>query len=316
VAPTELRGDPVATEIRDSVAKRVNSLRDRGRVPTVGTVLASDATAAHRFMDLKHEACGELGVATRDQRLDPDGPPDSVVEAVETLSTDPDVDAVFVQTPLPDAVDAAALGRHLDPAKDVDCFHPENLGRLVAGDPRYVPATTAAVCHLLAHYDVPVAGRDTAVVGRSRAIGRPLANRLLRDTDPGNATVTVCHSRTRDLGAKTRNADLLVTAAGTAGLVEESMLSPGVVVVDVSANRLEGASTGDDHRGDDQGDPGSEVDATVVGDVDAEAVRAKAAAFTPVPGGVGPVTLAALLDNVVTAAERHSQRDDRGDTQE
>ena len=315
MAPTELRGEPVATGIRDAVADRVQSLRERGRVPTVGTVLASDSAAAHRFMDLKHEACGELGVATRDRRLDPDGPPDSVVQTVETLSADPNVDAVFVQTPLPDPVDAAALGRRLDPAKDVDCFHPENLGRLVAGDPRYVPATTAAVCRLLAYYDVDVAGRDAVVVGRSRAIGRPLANRLLRDADPGNATVTVCHSRTRDLGAKTRAADLLVTAAGTAGLVEASMLSPGTVVVDVSANRLEGVET-DDHQGDDQADPGSDVDVTVVGDVDAEAARAKAAAFTPVPGGVGPVTLAALLDNVVTAAERRVRRDQRDDAGE
>jgi len=145
VAPTELRGEPVAAEIRDAVTDRVRTLCERGRVPTVGTVLASDAPAAHRFMDLKHEACGELGVATRDRRFDPGARPSTVVDTVETLSSDPDVDAVFVQTPLPEAVDAAALGRRLDPAKDVDCFHPENLGRLVAGDPRYVPATTAAV---------------------------------------------------------------------------------------------------------------------------------------------------------------------------
>ena len=313
VAPTELRGEPVATAIRESAADRVRSLRERGRVPTVGTVLASDATAAYRFMDLKHEACRELGVATRDRRLDPDGPPDAVVETVETLSADPDVDAVFVQTPLPDGVDAAALGRRIDPAKDVDCFHPENLGRLVAGDPRYVPATTAAVCRLLAHYDVPVAGRDAVVVGRSRAIGRPLANRLLWDADPGNATVTVCHSRTRDLGAKTREADLLVTAAGRPGLVDESMLSSGTVVVDVSANRRVEAEAADE--GADATGVGGAT-ATVVGDVDEEAARASAAAFTPVPGGVGPVTLAALLDNVVTAAERRSLGEERDDSRE
>jgi len=286
VVPTELRGEPVAADIRGSVAGRIQTLRERGAVPTLGTVLASDAPGAHRFMDLKHEACAELGVATRDRRLDPDGPPNAVVETVGTLSEDPRVDAVFVQTPLPESVDTVALGRRLDPAKDVDCFHPENLGRLVAGDPRFVPATTAAVCRLLAHYDVTVAGRDVVVVGRSRAIGRPLASRLLWDAEPGNATVTVCHSRTRDLDAKTRAADVLVTAAGEPGLVDRSMLSAGVVVVDVSANRQ------------DDGDP------AVVGDVDAESARAKAAAFTPVPGGVGPVTLAALLDSVVTAAER------------
>ena len=307
MAPTELRGEPVASEIRDSVDRRVESLHDQGTAPTLGTVLASDAPGAHRFMDLKHEACAELGVATRDRRLDPGVPPSAVVETVETLSEDPEVDAVFVQTPLPESVDTAALGRHLDPAKDVDCFHPENLGRLVAGDPRFVPATTAAVCRLLEYYDVSVAGRDAVVVGRSRAIGRPLANRLLWDTEPGNATVTVCHSRTRDLGAKTREANLLVTAAGQPGLVDGSMLSSGVVVVDVSANRRDDGESGD-------GEPGGDGDPTVVGDVDAEGARTNADAFTPVPGGVGPVTLAALLDNVVTAAERRRRADTRADS--
>ena len=164
------------------------------------------------------------------------------------------VDAVFVQTPLPDGVNAAAVGRRLD--------------------------------RLLDHYGVRAAGRHAVVVGRSRAIGRPLANRLLWRSDPGNATVTVGHSRTADLGAVTRRADVLVTAAGKPGLVDGSMLSSGVAVVDVSANRR--------------------PDGSVVGDVDAGSARRKADAFTPVPGGVGPVTLAALLDNVVTAAERRA----------
>ena len=293
----ELSGEPVATAIRDEVADRVRALREDGTVPTLGTVLASDAPAASRFMDLKHEACADLGIATRDRRLDAHASESAVVEAVAEPSEDPEVDAVFVQTPLPDGVDASAVGRRVDPAKDVDCFHPENLGRLVRGDPRFVPATTAAVCRLLAHSDVRIAGAHVVVVGRSRAIGRPLANRLLWDAEPGNATVTVCHSRTRDLAATTRRADVLVTAAGEPGLVDGSMLAPGTVVVDVSANR----------RSPDPGAvDGHGTDPTVVGDVDAESARKRAAALTPVPGGVGPVTLAALVENVVTAAERRA----------
>lgn len=294
---TELRGEPVAEAVRESVADRVRMMRDAGTVPTLGTVLASDAPDAAHFMDLKHEACATAGVATRDHRLGTDASETAVVEAVEGLNEDPDVDAVFVQTPLPEGVDVSAVGPRIAPEKDVDCFHPDTLGRLVAGDPRFVPATTAAVCRLLTHYGVTVAGAHVVVVGRSRAVGRPIANRLLWDAEPGNATVTVCHTRTSDLGATTRRADVLVTAAGEPRLVDGSMLTPGAVVVDVSANRRPTDSGGED--------------GSVVGDVDAASARERAAALTPVPGGVGPVTIAALLDNVVTAAEHRADATDR-----
>ncbi|MEF8853291.1 MAG: bifunctional 5,10-methylenetetrahydrofolate dehydrogenase/5,10-methenyltetrahydrofolate cyclohydrolase [Haloarculaceae archaeon] len=303
--PTALRGEPVATAVRDDVADRVRALRDGGTVPTLGTVLASDAAGAARFMDLKHEACADLGIATRDRRLGGHASESAVVEAVDALSEDPEIDAVFVQTPLPIGVEHGAVGRRVDPAKDVDCFHPANLGRLVAADPRFVPATTAAVCRLLAHYDVRVAGAHVVVVGRSRAIGRPLASRLLWDAEPGNATVTVCHSRTRDLAAQTRRADVLVTAAGEPGLVEGSMLTPGTVVVDVSANRRPSGPDPTDRDAAAAGEDGA-TDSTVVGDVDAESARERVAAITPVPGGVGPVTLATLVDSVATAAERRA----------
>ena len=288
--PTEqLLGEPIAASIREEVRERVDDLRERGTVPTLGTVLMSDAAADERFMDLKHAACDDAGVATRDVRLPPGAPASRLHRAVERLSADPGVHAVFVQVPLPDHVATIDVRRRLDPAKDVDCFHPENLGRLVAGDPRFVPATPAAVERLLAAYDVTVEGRDVAVVGRSDVIGKPLANRLLRDAPGGNATVTVCHSRTTDLGAHTRRADVVVTACGVPELVDGSMIEEGATVVDVSANRVDA----DTERGYE-----------VVGDVEFASARERAAAITPVPGGVGPVTLATLLDNVVLAAER------------
>ena len=287
----ELRGDPIASAVRAEVADRADTLRTAGTVPTLGTVLMSAAPAAKRFLDLKHEACAALGIETVDRRIPPDAPASTLTETVTSLSDDPTVDAVFVQTPLPDHVDGLEFSRRIDPAKDVDCFHPENLGLLVEGAPRFVPATTAAVCRILAWYDVPVTGRDVAVVGRSRAIGIPIANRLLWDDDPGNATVSVCHSRTADLAAKTREADVVVTACGQPALIDGEMLADGATVVDVSANRVDA----DTQRGYE-----------VVGDVDFESARDVVDAITPVPGGVGPVTLAMLLENVVLAAERRA----------
>jgi methylenetetrahydrofolate dehydrogenase (NADP+)/methenyltetrahydrofolate cyclohydrolase len=291
VSTERLLGEPVAAGIRGEVRERVERIGSRGSVPTLGTVLMSDDPADRRFVGLKHDACERVGIETRDVRIDPGEPASRLYAAVERLSADPDVDAVFVQVPLPGGVEVSEVRERIDPRKDVDCLAYENLGRLVAGDPRFVPATTAAVLRLLDAYDVPVEGRDLVIVGRSPVIGRPMANRLLRKELPGNATVTVCHSRTADLGSVTQRADVLVTACGVPELVDRSMLSPGVTVIDVSANRRP-ANT----------ERGYEV----VGDVDFEGGREVASAITPVPGGVGPVTLAALLGNVVLAAERRT----------
>ncbi|MFC7222497.1 bifunctional 5,10-methylenetetrahydrofolate dehydrogenase/5,10-methenyltetrahydrofolate cyclohydrolase [Halalkalicoccus sp. GCM10025322] len=299
-----LHGEPVAAEIREEVTHRVRELAERGVVPTLGTVLMSDDPADERFMDLKHSACDDAGVATRDVRLEPSAPVERLHGALEDLCTNPEVHAVFVQVPLPEHVSMAAVRRRIGPEKDVDCFHPENLGRLVAGNPRFIPATPAAVRRLLAAYDVPVEGEDVTIVGRSDVIGKSLANLLLQDAPCGNATVTVCHSRTSDLGEKTRRADIVVTTCGVPELVDGSMLSSGVVVVDVSANRRpadaderDTSSARSSTRSDDDG-------TEVVGDVEYESARNVAGAITPVPGGVGPVTLSILLRNVVLAAER------------
>lgn len=299
-----LHGEPVAVEIREEVTHRVRELAERDVVPTLGTVLMSNEPADMRFMDLKHSACDDAGVATRDVRLDPSAPAERLHGTLEDLCADPEVHAVFVQVPLPEHVSMTAVRRRFDPRKDVDCFHPENLGRLVAGNPRFVPATPAAVRRLLMAYDVPVEGEDVVIVGRSDVIGKPLANLLLQDAPCGNATVTVCHSWTSDLGEKTRRADIVVTTCGVPELVDGSMLSSGVVVVDVSANRRtadaderDTSSARSSTRSDDDG-------TEVVGDVEYESARNVAGAITPVPGGVGPVTLSMLLRNVVLAAEQ------------
>lgn len=289
VSADRLRGAPVASDLRDAVGDRATALRERGVAPTLATVLMSDDAGDERFVELKHEACAAVGVESRDVRVPPDAPAKRLLAAVERLSADDDVDAVFVQAPLPDHVPEMGVRTRLAPEKDVDAFHPETLGRLVAGDPTFVPATTAAVGRLLDAHGLSVAGRDVVVVGRSPTIGRPLANHLLRRDEGGDATVTVCHSLTADLAAHTRRAEVLVTAAGVPGLVDGSMLSPGAVVVDVSANRR-------------QAEGGVEV----VGDVAFEHASEVAGAITPVPGGVGPVTLACLLANTALAAERRA----------
>jgi methylenetetrahydrofolate dehydrogenase (NADP+)/methenyltetrahydrofolate cyclohydrolase len=272
-----LDGTAAADALRTAALDRLDRLRDAGVDPCLATVLASDDPGDEAFMDRKHELCASVGIDTRRVDLSPDVAPDELYRTVADLGADPAVTALFVQIPLPSGVDDVAVRRRVPPSKDVDCFNPTNLGRFVAGDdPPAEPATARAVARLLAAHDIDVAGRDAVVVGRTPTIGRPIAHRLCRD----GATVTVAHSRTRDLGAVTRRADLVVTAAGSPGLVDGSMLSSDAVVVDVSVNRVAGSN-------------GTQL----VGDVD-PAVES-CAALTPVPGGVGPVTLSAVLDNVV-----------------
>lgn len=288
MASTEqMDGEPVAAKIREEVSGRVRDLSEY--VPTLGTVLMSDDPDDERFMELKHDACDDVGIATRECCLDPSAAESRLYHAVERLCADSEIDAVFVQSPLPDHVEMAGVRQRLDPQKDVDCFHPVNLGRLVAGNPRFLPATPAAVRRLLTAYDVTVEGQNVVIVGRSNTIGKPLANLFLNDAPLGNATVTVCHSHTTNLAAMTHRADIVVTACGVPELIDGSMLTSGVTVVDVSANRTE-----------------SNGDIDVVGDVEYESARKVAAAITPVPGGVGPVTLAMLLKNVVCAAEQRN----------
>jgi methylenetetrahydrofolate dehydrogenase (NADP+)/methenyltetrahydrofolate cyclohydrolase len=289
--PTLMEGGPLAASMRDSVRQDVETLADAGVTPTLGTVLMSADPASQSFMDRKHEACASLGIDTRRVDVCPDAPAPTLYESVERLADDEDVTAVFVQVPLPDHVDARAVRERVPPGKDVDCFAPANLGRLVAGDPRVTPATAAAVLSLLDAYDVETTGRDVVVVGRTTTICKPLANLLLSPAPGPDATVTVCHSRTTDLAAHTRRADVLVTAAGTPHLVDGSMVSPGVAVVDVSVSRVP-ADT--------------ETGYELVGDVDFESVRADAAAITPVPGGVGPLTLSCLLRSVVDVTARQA----------
>jgi methylenetetrahydrofolate dehydrogenase (NADP+)/methenyltetrahydrofolate cyclohydrolase len=272
VSATIIEGRKLAARIRATVAEEVRSL---GRV-NLTTVLVGDDPASEIYIGLKHKAATEAGFDARDLRLPATISEDELLAQVEELNADDEVDALLVQLPLPEGLDEARIVRALDPAKDVDGLHPLNAGELYLGRPRLVPATPIGVMALLAEYRIELDGARAVVVGRSDIVGKPLAHLLLQ----ANATVTLCHSHTRDLARHTLDADVLVVAAGRAGLVSPDMVKTGGVVVDVGMNR---------------------TDAGVVGDVDPGAADV-AAYLTPVPGGVGPMTIACLLQNAVRCA--------------
>jgi methylenetetrahydrofolate dehydrogenase (NADP+)/methenyltetrahydrofolate cyclohydrolase len=284
-----LDGEALAADLREGLVAATERLADAGSRPTLATVLMSDDPASETYVSMKQDDCAEVGIEARDVEIDPDAAADELYDTVDELNADPAVDGILVQMPVPGHVDKRRVLRRVDPAKDVDGFHPENVGRLVAGDARFKPCTPHGIQKLLADAGVDTEGQDAVVVGRSDIVGKPMANLLLQKAEGGNATVTVCHSRTDDLAAKTRGADIVVAAAGAPEMIDGDMLSEGVVVVDVGVNRV---------------DADTEKGYELVGDVDFESAREKAAAITPVPGGVGPMTRAMLLYNTVKATSQ------------
>jgi methylenetetrahydrofolate dehydrogenase (NADP+)/methenyltetrahydrofolate cyclohydrolase len=287
-------GNAVAADIRDGLADPLADLADAGVTPGLATVLMSDDPASETYVSMKQRDCEEVGIESVHVELDPEAPASDLYDAIDDLNDDPDVHGILVQMPVPDHVDSREVIRRIDPIKDVDGFHPTNVGRLVAGHARFRPCTPHGVQRLLAAADVDTEGADVVVVGRSNIVGKPLANLLIQKAEDGNATVTVCHSRTKDLAAKTRAADVVVAACGVPELVTGDMLSEGVVVVDVGVNRV---------------DADTEKGYELVGDVEFESAERKASAITPVPGGVGPMTRAMLLYNTVKAASLQSDLD-------
>jgi methylenetetrahydrofolate dehydrogenase (NADP+)/methenyltetrahydrofolate cyclohydrolase len=282
-------GDAIAADIRSDLGVAIDRLEAEGITPGLATVLMSDDPAPATYVSLKQEDCEEVGIESIHVEIDPDAPARELYDTVDDLNDDPTVHGILVQTPIADQVDYDEVVRRLDPLKDVDGFHPENVGLLVGGDARFKPCTPHGVQVMLDRAGVDTEGADAVVIGRSRIVGRPMANLLIQRGEWGNATTTVCHSRTRNLAAKTRDADIVIAAAGVPELVDGSMLAEGAVVIDVGYNRVE--------RG------GETVS---VGDVAFESAREKASVISPVPGGVGPMTRAMLLYNAVKAASLQS----------
>jgi len=296
-----LDGRAVAAQVRAEVAAGVRELLAAGgRPPGLAAVLAGDDPASRLYVETKEKAAAEVGIRSRTVRLPADAGEAQLLAAVEALNRDDAIDGILVQLPLPAGIDERRVLDRVDPAKDVDGFHPVSVGRLWLGRSGFVPATPRGVLELLRRSAVPLAGRHAVVVGRSDIVGKPLAALLLRE----HCTVTVCHSRTRDLAAVTRAADLLVAAVGRPALLGPEHVREGAVVVDVGINRIDDPAEverlfpGDAERREQLARRGH----VVVGDVDYARVAPLAAAITPVPGGVGPLTVAMLLANTLDAA--------------
>ncbi|MEM4781242.1 MAG: bifunctional methylenetetrahydrofolate dehydrogenase/methenyltetrahydrofolate cyclohydrolase [Halalkalicoccus sp.] len=284
---TIIDGNEVAGGIREALAESIETLETAGVTPGLATVLVGDDPASETYVNMKQRDCREVGINGIHVDLSGDASPEELYDTIEELNADPAVHGYLVQDPVPDHIDYREVIRRIDPAKDVDGFHPENVGRLVAGDARFKPCTPHGIQKLFEAYDVETEGADVTIVGRSSIVGKPMANLLMQKAEGGNATVTVCHSRTRDLDEKTRRADVVIVASGVTELVDGSMLSEGSTVIDVGISRVEA----DNERGYE-----------LVGDVEFESAKEIAGAVTPVPGGVGPMTRAMLLYNTVKAA--------------
>jgi methylenetetrahydrofolate dehydrogenase (NADP+)/methenyltetrahydrofolate cyclohydrolase len=262
--------------------KRLELLKEKidesGLYPRLATVIVGEDPASQMYVRMKHRACERVGIASIGVELPADATTEVVLEHVARLNNDPDINGILVQLPLPEQVDTRKVVEAVAPEKDVDGFHPLNLGYLFSGEPRFVPCTPGGIMTLLDEYEIDCEGAHAVVVGRSIDVGRPMAALLLN----ADATVTICHSRTRDLAAETRRADILISAVGRARFVTREMVRAGAVIIDVGTNQ------------DEQG--------KLCGDVDFDAVSEVAAAISPVPGGVGPMTIATLMENTFEAA--------------
>ncbi len=284
-----LDGKSLAADLRAEVAAAVAEWQAAtGRAPGLAVVLVGDDPASRSYVTAKEKACAAAGIRSREIQLPASAAKADVLAAVRALNADDAVDGILVQLPLPEAAIEREVIEAVDPAKDVDGFHPTNVGRMVLGLPAFVPCTPAGVVELLRRAGVALAGASVVVIGRSQIVGRPLS--ILLSQKGVDATVTLCHTRTRDLARFTRAADVVVVAAGRPGTLTADMVKPGAVVIDVGVNRVPDASKATGYR--------------LAGDVDFAAVAEKAAAITPVPGGVGPLTIAMLLKNTLEAARR------------
>jgi methylenetetrahydrofolate dehydrogenase (NADP+)/methenyltetrahydrofolate cyclohydrolase len=290
-----LKGKPVRDVVFAELKRKVSGALRR---PGLAVVLVGDDPASAVYVSHKEKGCDEVGYHHETHRLPADTPESDVLDLIARLNTDTAIDGILVQLPLPRHMNQEKVLVSVDPAKDVDGFHPENLGHLVSGNPRFVPCTPKGIIRLLFHYGIPMAGKNVAVVGRSVIVGRPLSLLLSLKRDDGNATVTMCHSGTRDLAAITSAADVVVAAIGVPRALGIAEIGKGAVVVDVGINRIDA--------------PERPRGTRLVGDVDAEALMGHAGALTPVPGGVGPMTIAMLLENTWEAMARKEGLDAKG----
>jgi methylenetetrahydrofolate dehydrogenase (NADP+)/methenyltetrahydrofolate cyclohydrolase len=284
-----IKGSEISKQIREEIQREITELKEKHNiVPGLATILVGEDPGSKVYVGQKEKACNKLGIYSERTDLATDVSESDVLSLVRQLNENPKINGILVQLPLPKQIDENRIINAIDPNKDVDCFHPVNVGKLVIGTGRFLPCTPHGIMELLKRSNVSTEGKHVVVVGRSNIVGKPITNLMLQPPPGGNATVTLCHSKTQDLAAFTRMADILIVAIGKPKAVGADMVKDGVVVIDVGVNRVGKTDEGK---------------AILAGDVDFESVEKKASAITPVPGGVGPMTITMLLKNTVESAK-------------
>ena len=277
-------GKALSAKLKNQMKEKVELLKTTGINPCLAVIIVGENPASKVYVNNKKKSCAELGIESLEYALPEETTEDELLKIIDELNNNENVDGILCQLPLPSHICEKNIINSISPEKDVDAFHPENVGHIMIGDYTFLPCTPAGVMEMLKEYEIDVAGKNCVVVGRSNIVGKPMTMLLLKE----NATVTVCHSRTKDLASFTSKADVLVSAVGKPGLITEDMVKENAVVIDVAINRLENGK--------------------LCGDVDFENVKEKASFITPVPGGVGPMTIAVLMKNTVTAAENRKNK--------
>ena len=286
-------GKKVSLDLKNEMKASVENYKNlTGKVPGLTIIIVGQDPASQVYVRNKAKTCKEIGMISKVMAMPAETTQKQLLDTIEDLNNDPAVHGILVQEPLPKHIDGFTVTLSIDPSKDVDGFHPQNLGCLVMGhlDKCFISCTPYGILELLARYNIETKGKHCVVLGRSNIVGKPMANLMLQKLDAANCTVTICHSATPDISFYTKQADILIAAIGQAGYITADMVKPGVVVIDVGNNRIE--------------DPAAKSGFRVVGDVDYESVSAVAAAMTPVPGGVGPMTIAMLMKNTLQSFQR------------
>ena len=281
-------GKQIAADMRAELKAEVAKLKQQNIVPGLGVILVGEDPASQSYVLAKERACADMGIYSDDNHLGAETSQDELMALVDKMNKDPKINGILVQLPLPEGLDESQVLLTIDPTKDVDGFHPMNIGKMVVGERAFVPCTPHGIVQLLVRSGVTIEGAEVVIVGRSNLVGKPLANMLIQKKPNANATVTVCHTRTKDLSSHTKQADIVIAAAGRPNTVTAEMVKEGAVVIDVGVNRIEDSTKKRGYR--------------LVGDVDFEAVKEKASLISPVPGGVGPMTITMLLYNTVESA--------------
>ena len=292
MSATIIDGKKLAAQFRAELKEKVEELKAAGTQPGLAVVLVGNNPASRSYVTAKEKACAEIGIYSLDNRLPEDTSQQELLELIERLNNDDAIHGILVQLPLPRHIDENKVLLAIKPEKDVDGFHPMNVGKLVIGQETFLPCTPHGVVQMLLRNGIKLDGANIVVVGRSNIVGKPLANLLFQKANTGNATVTICHTHTKDLARHTREADIVIAAAGKPNTITADMIREGAVVIDVGVNRVQ-ADTPKGYR--------------LVGDVDFNGVKEKASLLTPVPGGVGPMTITMLLFNTIQAATHHAQ---------